>query len=135
MRRRPYQSRGDQNKQRINRLEKFDSETEQGESFKLKPWKGSMFTFKEESTFAPTSSTSSEGSALHTNWVSSHSPCGTGFPSQPHGVMFSSHPCSQAPAPQQQNKSGVSFATAAFAGTEVSKSHSRVGIGAPASEG
>lgn len=49
--------------------------------------------------------------------------------------MFSSHPCSQAPAPQQQNKSGVSFATAAFAGTEVSKSHSRAGIGVPALEG
>lgn len=122
MRRRPYQSRGDQNKQRINQLEKFDSETAQGESFKLKLWKGRVFTFQEESTFAPTSSTSSEGLALPTSWVSAHSPCGTGFPSQPHRVMFSSQPCSQAPTPQQQNRSGVSLATASFAGTEVSKS-------------
>lgn len=132
MRRRPYQSRGEQNKQRINQLEKFDSETAQGESFKLKLWKGSVFTFQEESTFAPTSSTSNKGSALHTNWVRAHSPCGTRFPSQPHRVIFSSHPCSQESAPQQQNKSGVSFATASFAGTEVSKSHSRAGIGTQA---
>lgn len=119
MRRRPYQSRGDPNKQIINQLEKFNSETAQGESFELKLWKGSVFTFQEESMFAPTSS---EGSALPTSWVGVHSPCGTGFPSQPHRVMFSSHPCSQAPASQQQNKRGVSLATAFFAGTEVSKS-------------
>lgn len=130
MRRRPYQSRGDQNKQRINQLEKFDSETAQGESFKLKLWKGRVFTFQEESTFAPTSSPSSEGSASHTNWVGAHSPCGTGFPSQPHNHVFQ--------PPQQKNKSGVSFATAYLAGTEFLNllgRHSRGGIGAPALEG
>lgn len=52
MRSRPYQIRGYQNKQRINQLEKFDSEIAWGEPFKLKLWKDSVFAFQEESTFA-----------------------------------------------------------------------------------
>lgn len=110
MRSRPYQSGGYQNKPRINQLEKFDSETAQGESLKLKLWKDCVHIAGRVYVCSQSQNQQQQWVIdIHTKWVTTHSLPSTGFPSDHDRVIFSNHPWSQTPSPQQQNKSVKNF--------------------------